>query len=367
MNLFTFVFSNLALILFSFTVIILAFIAFFWSLTNSSQKKSRAFNINSYLVKLGAMIFEDAPLDTISTQAIDLIQYISGHSSISLHEWNTQKEKFITLASKSTSREVNSNFFMTIKLDTLHCATSAAPEFPVFEIDNIPDYFSIEDPAEKGKYLILIPLKSKGRLIGSVALHDVNDPALISKEDQKILVLVSTMLGSHFLSSRLQHDFDNATIFDDITGQYKYSYFRRYLEQEIERADRYESSATLMSIDISTPENMFVEPDDSFYRKSSDTITSALRSIDLLFMDPSNNSFIVILSQTNNSTALDVANRVIQKFTKTSETQLQISIGLSTYPIDATLEDTIVDNVQACLDQARTADESKIVNYSDLY
>jgi hypothetical protein len=60
MNLFTFVFSNLALILFSFTIIALALIAFFWSLTNSDQKKSKAYNINDLLVKTGSLIFENS-------------------------------------------------------------------------------------------------------------------------------------------------------------------------------------------------------------------------------------------------------------------------------------------------------------------
>jgi diguanylate cyclase (GGDEF)-like protein len=265
---------------------------------------------------------------------------------------------------------------MTIKAETLFCATSAAPEFPIFEIDNIPDFYSIEDPSDKNRHLVLIPFKSQGQLIGSAVLHDVYDPSLISKENQKILSLVSTITAGYLHNLRLKEDFENASVFDHITGKYKYSFFQAFLEQEIERADRYETSATLMAIDVTSPDNLFIEPNESFYKKSSDKIFSVLRSIDLLFMHPENNSFIIILSQTDNSTSLDVAARVIQKFTKSldektgeisEDTPLKVSIGLSTYPLDATLEANLVDNVFTCLDKARAAEESKIVNYCDIY
>jgi diguanylate cyclase (GGDEF)-like protein len=374
MNLFTFVFSNLALILFSGTTVILALVAFFWYLTASRERMGKETHTLEKLCELGKGLFSGSETERLCKNAADALTSATGHSLISIFFWNREKEHFVMAWHNELPEELRNHFFLTIRNDSLRCSTSPEPEFPVFELDNIPSSYIIEDPASDGDSLVFFPMKSSHEMIGAIVLHELKNQSLLTHEARDTGTAIAQILGNYHLTRVLNQELSSASISDISSGALKMCHFPRFLEQEIERADRHEGATSLLAIDVGGGNRDFtMDSDVLLQRRVVERLKSVVRSFDLIFRDEPGECFVVILSQTDNETALDVSGRILTALTREEATEaaskikLEAFMGISTYPTDATLEESLVDNVHAALEDARKASESTIVNFMDLY
>jgi len=375
MNLFTFVFSNLALILFSTTTVILALIAFFWYLSASRERMGKEAHLIERLSDLGKGLFEGSESERVCKWASDAVISATGHGLVSVFFWDREREHFVNAWNSDIPAEMFNHFFLTIRNDSLRCSTSSSePEFPVFELDNIPSSYIIEDPAADGESLVFFPMRKGHEMVGTLVLHGLRSQTLLTQQAREIGTLVSQILRDYHLTGVLGSELSSASITDISSGALKFCHFPRFLEQEIERADRHECAVSLLAVDVGGGERDFtMDSDVLLQRRVVERIRSVVRSFDLIFRDEARECFIVILSQTDNETALDVGRRIQSAITRDESTdnqprlKLDSYIGISTYPTDATLEESLVDNVRSSLEEARKAQGSSIINYMDLY
>lgn len=378
LNLFSFAISNLAVVLLSFTIVCVAFAALSWSLGIAWMRRSRESAMLERLDELSAKIFSGMKDTDVDSAALDSVVDLTGHPAVSILYWDPKREHFVTATDRGMPENLKANFFLTIRNESVYCSTASGPEFQVFDIDNIPAFYSIEDPSRPGNTLIFVPMLAGGTMAGSIVIHSDQGPVSMEQQLKGALGVAAALLGHRKMVMRLREEYQTASSLDPETGACKIELFSEALEKEIERADRYESATSLLSIDI-TPET---GAEDEFVigggspsiRRLTDRILGSLRSFDLVFRDDGNGCFLAILSLTDNEKALEVAGRIAASFGK-DESQVhgvglmaaRISIGVSTYPVDATLEATLVDYALAALEDARGSEGSHVTNYSELY
>jgi diguanylate cyclase (GGDEF)-like protein len=178
-------------------------------------------------------------------------------------------------------------------------------------------------------------------------------------EDRLVLQAVASELAVAVENSQLYKLTKRLSITDELTGLYIYRYLQQRLEDEYERARRYDRPLSLLMLDADD----FKKFNDSFGHVAGDValaelgaiVKTTVREIDI----PARyggEEFSVILPETDAAGAFVVAEKVREaiathKFADADgdrNQQLTVSIGLATYPVHA-------DDREALLRQADDA------------
>ncbi|HSG05016.1 MAG TPA: sensor domain-containing diguanylate cyclase, partial [Nitrospiria bacterium] len=121
-----------------------------------------------------------------------------------------------------------------------------------FSVNNLRDYPRFNNPVmlrEGIKSLMASPLKSEGKIMGILYVDDFKTREF-SQRELSLLSLLSTYAAMAIEKTRLLESSRLEAITDELTGLYNHRHFRKQLNLEINRAERYRRSASLMMIDI---------------------------------------------------------------------------------------------------------------------
>lgn len=181
--------------------------------------------------------------------------------------------------------------------------------------------------------------------------------------------------------SRLREELDSvrrqlevSTSTDEVTGLQNYRYFRERLQQEMLRAQRYGTSLSILVMDLDN----FKEVNQRYGRQVGDGVLRrfavlilrrTLRGSDVLTRLGATDTvaryggdeFIVILPETNRQGAVRASERLreaAQKGTLLPNGQrlsLSLSIGIGTYPTDATSRDSLIWAADQALNMAKSS------------
>lgn len=166
-------------------------------------------------------------------------------------------------------------------------------------------------------------------------------------------------------------------ITDDLTKLYNYRYFQRRLTDELEKARQYQYEVSLIMIDIDYFKRFndtYGHPQgDRILRMVAQIIKNTLRDDDIV-VRYGGEEFAIILSRINKQEALEIAERIrknieTHQFTLGQEgsvASLTISLGLATYPEDATSKDELVARSDYALYQAKERGRNKVQEFTDI-
>lgn len=214
-------------------------------------------------------------------------------------------------------------------------------------------------------------------------LHKIADAAeSISSGDLLARAEVSTgdeieTLASAFnwMADRLQLRITQAeemAIIDSLTGLYNHRYFCQHLEKEIERAERYSTTVSILFCDIDNfkefnDENGHIYGDGAL-KKVAQLLKASIRSIDT----PARyggEEFAVILPRTSAEGALEVAERLrvsvaSSRFKTRSNTDytLTLSVGVASFPTDGNAEE-LITKADLAMYRAKAAGKNVVRNY----
>lgn len=224
----------------------------------------------------------------------------------------------------------------------------------VLERDLLHSHRFIEDMRlldEGIRSYVLLPLNSRGRSIGALALGSSHSGAY----DEGTLARMQPLADSVALALenvRLFQKTRELSITDEVTPLYNVRFFHQILDRELKLVDRYKSVLSLIFVDL----DRFKPINDQHghlrgsrvLREVGFLLRAAVRETDY----PARyggDEFVVILPQTDHAAALTLADklrRLIEEHTFLQEeginAQLGASMGTATYPMEAASKEALI-------------------------
>ena len=225
---------------------------------------------------------------------------------------------------------------------------------PLISNDLLHNRQFIEDMRllEKGvRSYIVVPLNARGRSIGALALGSTRERAY-DETIQSQLQMLADSIALSLENARLIQKTRELSITDDVTPLYNYRFFHQIIDRELKLVDRYKSVLSLVFLDL----DKFKPINDNYghlrgsrvLREVGFLLRAAVRETDYP-VRYGGDEFVVILPQTDGPTASGVAEKLrelIEGHTYLQEeginARIGCSIGVATYPTDATSKETLV-------------------------
>jgi diguanylate cyclase (GGDEF)-like protein len=227
----------------------------------------------------------------------------------------------------------------------------------------------------KSRSFISIPLKIDGRVIGVLNLSDKATGEEFNKEDlnviQSFAAHAAIVMERHIFINKTE-ELKKLTITDPLTGLLNRRYLHERLRDELARSERHSHNFSLLMLDIDGFKNcndtLGHPVGDKILKTVADTLLNAVRSIDIVARY-GGDEFVVILPETVNSVAVDIAERIrnnmSQKMVHTNgdfpQTHtLTTSIGIASYPEHGETVEQLLANVDKALYYAKNRGKNRV-------
>jgi len=234
----------------------------------------------------------------------------------------------------------------------------------------IPRYSHNEKNNYNMRSFIGVPVSYGDSCMGVVSVESEKPNAYI-EQHEKLLGMLANNIGSSLERTMIHKQLKKLAITDELTGLNNYRALRNRLNDEIERAKRYETKFSLLMVDI----DHFKKFNDTYghivgdqvLKEISKILKDSLRNVDFLARY-GGEEFVAILAETKLRNALLTAER-IRKNIETSiinykgkEYKITISIGVAEYMTDMSEED-ILSIVDEAMYKAKTEGRNKVIPY----
>jgi diguanylate cyclase (GGDEF)-like protein len=189
-----------------------------------------------------------------------------------------------------------------------------------------------------------VPLQvSHGRVVGALAVDNLNINRPITKSDVATLLNYSTQVGLAIESFWNHEKILNQSVTDPMTGLFNRRFFERTLTQELGRCQRYKRCCSLILVDI----DHFKKVNDTYGHGAGDEVIKqvacllrdSVRSMDVMARI-GGEEFAVLLPETPPQNLKVVVNRLLKmvremkpqvKRMLTDKRRITISLGVSSY------------------------------------
>ncbi len=216
----------------------------------------------------------------------------------------------------------------------------------VEDIEKDPRILKANRPRYKTKSFISVPIRIEERLSGVINVSDKVDGHAFNEDD---LMLVESLMSNiaiaieRSLLYKKTEELRKLSITDPLTGMYNRRYLNLRLSEEITRYNRYKHPFSFMMLDL----DKFKYYNDTYGHMAGDdlikdlgvVIERSLRTIDIAARF-GGDEFVAIFPQTPKDDAIQITNRLKEKIDAelcclSDEISLSVSMGLATFPDDA--------------------------------
>ncbi len=218
----------------------------------------------------------------------------------------------------------------------------------------------------------LYPLKSRGKLIGVLALGNKQSGGPYSQGDMQLVSRITNQAGIIIENAQLYHQAKVRANTDELTGLYNHRSFHERMEQEIARGSRFGGTFSLIMLDI----DLFKAYNDIYghlagdqvLRKVGHYITSSIRSVDLAFRY-GGEEFAIILPEARLDDAYKVAERIrktVESKTSSRAMPITASLGVGNWPNDGVMKEEVIGLADAALYRAKQTGRNRTCLSSDV-
>jgi diguanylate cyclase (GGDEF)-like protein len=234
-----------------------------------------------------------------------------------------------------------------------------------------------ENPLKVGRYVEdnfnsfhYVPITITENTYGFLAIGSLEKDAF-DAEDLRCLSVLGSYSSVAIGNSILRDKIEELTIIDSLTGVYTHGYFRETLRREIRRAERYDSSFSILMLDIDDFNKIndnygYLEGDRILKMLAMEIKDKIIREIDVVARY-GGEEFVIILPETNKVRAMVVAERIRSQielkdfFISGVNFKITISIGIASFPLDARSEAELINMANFALLKAKEQGKNKIV------
>lgn len=222
------------------------------------------------------------------------------------------------------------------------------------------------------KSFISALINIQGRVTGVLNIADKAEGKAFTEDDMN---LVRAIIDSSAVAIERSILYDQTeelrklSITDPLTGIYNRRYLNRRLSEEITRYNRYKHPFSFMMLDL----DKFKEYNDTFGHIAGDNLLKtlagrmekSLRSIDIAARF-GGDEFVAIFPQTPKVDAIQITNRLKEKIDsvigeQNVEMPLSVSMGLATYPDDASSIMELIEKTDQALYLAKKGGGNRVV------
>jgi len=205
-----------------------------------------------------------------------------------------------------------------------------------------------DEESKKFTSLLTIPLKVGDKSVGVFSVYTKQERKF-SRFEVELAEIFASQAALAIINRNYLNEFHRAAITEQLTGFYNAGYFHERLNEEINRAARTGHPVSLLFADL----DHFKLINDSYGHLAGD---KTLRD-----------EVAIILPETDNAQAFQVAERIRKKVADASfqhNIRLTISIGIATYPQDATQPEDLLKVTDWAMYQAKQKGRNRIFSAS---
>ncbi len=246
----------------------------------------------------------------------------------------------------------------------------------VEDVENDPRINQRNKSRYKTKSFICLPIKIEDRVSGVLNVSDKISGEAFNEKDLKLIqsfipnaAIAIERSSLYEKSEKLQQ----LSLTDPLTGILNRRYLDNRLTEEISRFKRYKHPFSFLMLDI----DGFKKYNDTFGHLTGDkvlknlasTISSSLRNIDIVARF-GGDEFVIILPRTLKGDAINIANRLRESVAKSKITSqgkppqnnLTVSIGLTSFPEDASSTNELLEKADQALFRAKKSGRNKLAH-----
>jgi diguanylate cyclase (GGDEF)-like protein len=217
--------------------------------------------------------------------------------------------------------------------------------------------------------LVSSPLISEHSFLG-ILKSDYQEPGFYNQEDLRLLSTICDLGAVALENSQLFQKTQDLAIHDGLTSLYTKGYFLERLKEECKRSIHQNTVFSLLMLDI----DFFKNYNDKFghtagdivLRNLSGNITESLKGLNPVTGRFGGEEFCVILRGIDKKKACHVAEGLRQRIEKEKiilrrvETSITVSIGIATFPSDASDEDELILKSDKAMYEAKQKGRNRV-------
>ncbi len=325
----------------------------------------------SALLQVGNVMATTPELDTVMPLIVDRLAQIA----------DTEKA-FLMLTDRKT-QELVAKYAHNLGSEAMEKLRTRLGEGLVGKVASIDERLVVDSstkltkPIEKFteeykmKNLCLIPVSSRGKIVGLVGLGSNLTGYTYGKDDLELLNIfvrqVAVAIENEWLFKRTKE----LAIRDELTGLYNEKYMRESLSGEIKRAIKYQRPCSFVMVNIddfkSYQQNNSELAGDNVLKKVADILKGSVEEIDKVARTKDDN-FAIILPEKNRGEAKKVVEKMrkhIEEFkfpgAKTQPLgKLSISAGVSANPVDGITTEDLINKALTALIKAKKEGKNRV-------
>ena len=208
---------------------------------------------------------------------------------------------------------------------------------------------------------LCVPLIAHGNTIGMMHLYTKNED--LCDERMQLAFTISEQLGLALANLTLQEKLREQAVRDTLTGLHNRRFLEESIDHELMRANRHNQKLSVLMLDM----DHFKRFNDTFGHDAGDYVLKSLSSLlvngvrgEDIVCRVGGEELCIILPNTDGSAAMEVADKLCHQirdlhldFHGQSLGKLTLSVGISTYPVDAEDYESLMKMADVALYEAK--------------
>ncbi len=342
-------------------------------LEQQSAELARQLNSQRRLLEINERLLSTLdPVDVLDTIADGLLEVVR-YDNLSIYRADPVKRQLVPVLARERHAEEVRNYVISFGRGLMGWAVDHAE--PVLANDALSDPRAVQIPGTPPdpEALCVVPLLSEGEVIGCMNISRVGGAEIyFSDNDFELIKLFAGQASIALRNAEEHHLVSVRADTDALTGLGNHGAFQRTLAEVLDRPASRRRPVSLLMMDL----DRFKAYNDALGHPAGDALLHAIgtaiygaaRSEDHVFRY-GGDEFALVLPGVEGPGALAIAERVreaVSRLTAADSTPVSISVGVASYPADATDKNALIAAADTALYFGKQAGGDRLVPSSEV-